>query len=136
MGWLSNEVQETLRAWINAHSVDAAMGRPDWHLAGEAMAWRRRTHDGDQMTSVLSIVELLDGIEGSSKHVLHIEGEKWKIVHPLDCRLRGLIRCDVEVDPELMEDGEYVLSDGAWVLSSSSLSLAAPRPPQQPPLRP
>jgi hypothetical protein len=79
------------------------------------MRWKRSALDGDQLTTLLSIQELLDGIEGPTEHRLLIEGETWKIIHPLTCRLRGLARCQVEAWPDLMDEGEYALHEGCWV---------------------
>ena len=66
------------------------------------------------MTNVLSIGELLDGIEGADEHVLHITEGDWKLTHPLACRIAGLTRCKVLV-PTLMFEGTFVLQGDSWV---------------------
>jgi hypothetical protein len=59
MGWLSYQVQRTLADWLGAdHSRDEAEA-----LADAAVRWKRSTLDGDQLTNVLSIRELLDEVE-------------------------------------------------------------------------
>ena len=114
MGWLSEEVERTIASWLNAHSVDNALGRPDWSLAEDAMRWQRSTLDGDQLTQHLSLRELLDSIEGPDEHRCLIYGETWKMTHPLSCRMRGLRHCDVLIPTDL-DDGEFAYREGTWI---------------------
>lgn len=115
MGWLSEEVERTFASWLNAHSVDNALNRPDWSLAEDAMGWRRSTLDGDQLTQQLSIRDLLDSIEGPDEHRVLVGEDDWKMTHPLTCRMRGLTKCEVVAWPDLMDVGEYALREGVWV---------------------
>jgi hypothetical protein len=119
MGWLSQEVERTIASWINANNLDTVMDRPDFTLAEDAMRWKRSTLDGDQLTVLLSLRELCDRIEGSPEHVLYILAGEWRLVHPLSCRMRGLIHCTVPndpgLDPTFMKEGTYALRDGEWI---------------------
>ena len=119
MGWLAEEVGRTLASWINANSLERVLGDHDYNLAADAMAWRRSTLDGDQLTSELSIRDLLDLIEGKDEHVLYVFITEWKMQHPLRCRMTGLAHCQVTV-PEGLHPGTYTLQEGQWISDSDS----------------
>lgn len=106
MGWLSEEVERSLSAWLHAEAVDLP--------ARGALEWRRNTYEGDQLTNHLSIRQLLDQIEGKDEHVLYVFVTEWKMQHPLRCRMTGLAHCRV-VAPENLRPGTYTLQEGTWL---------------------
>jgi hypothetical protein len=112
MGWLSEEVERQIAAWFRDHyfgDTDSAQ------LARRVMQRRRSSLDGDQMTNLLSIRDLLDKVEGDNSHLLMVTEKEWKMTHPLTCRMAGLIWCTV-APAEGLAPGTYALREERWEL--------------------